>query len=1089
MDFSTHGVSSKRPRDDGRHNRAATLPRGVDWLSSSLASEVEQAEVLGHEQDTTEARAIGVDDDVATLAYGGEYFLREANLAELSSRHPAGLSGRADSQRDTGVASGSGGGGGRQEEKAELYVNAAFAQPRFFLLGKDFPSVDVPRAVVDDGDETGGSGAPASTPSLWAAAHETDADILLPVVSAQCAMAQLASKGSAALADLRRLLAREQQNRDAMDTSRSSLTQLLKKDPFGREVPAAGTDPAALCDTTSSTSFLGLRDPDGPTSDEVEGLRRKLRLEQAALRSKTTPHPPGDTRGKGEGEGAGGNRPGLLPEDLRRQQQRSFKREKLEHILAAQAALDHTADSEAEAERREELRRKQEQLPIFRCRRELLRCIAENTVTIIAGETGSGKTTQLVRYLYEEGYARYGTIIGCTQPRRLATIAVARRVSEEMRCALGTTVGYSIHLDDTTTDQTKIKFMTDGVLLREVVKDPNLDSYGILMIDEAHERSVDTDVLMGILKDAIRSRGDLKLIISSATMDVQKFSRFFGNAPYYEIPGQTYEVEIRYSPKPVMDYVAEAVFRVCQLHLQAPMEARQDILVFMTGRDDVYGTCELIRRRLAEISPEHLKTLMLLPCLSEASGVSSAGEGVANLLLAETPSGLRKCVVSTNVAETSLTIDGVRYVVDCGLMKTNVFRPRLGMNTLQRYPVSQAQANQRKGRAGRTAEGVCFRLYTEEQFAREMLLNSVPEIQRSSLDSVVLLLKGVGVRRIREFEFVDPPPAANIRSSMWRLWVLGMLDVEGEITDEGRLAIEFPIAPALAKLLLESTKHGCSFEVARIVALITADPKNFFELPKGKEAIAQQHFGRFFNNESDHLTLLNAFTQFLENGKSRQWAQDHYLHFPTLQRACDVLEQLLDRLRQLRLPVVSCQQAHGGALDVVRYCLARAFCLQAAQRSGSNWNEYRALLNLGVVCALHPSSAICTSAVMPSFVVYNDLIMVHKEYLVLVTAVEPEWLAEGGLYKVKKTGKTSGGPLTQAYPVIHELPHARSVDGGARGRRESGEGDTKRQPDPLVAVNPKPKLLPTKPSPVGGKSAPNSSKFAASFSGKKRANI
>ncbi|CCW66023.1 unnamed protein product [Phytomonas sp. Hart1] len=971
--------------------------------------------------------------------------------------------------------------GPRPEEKVELYVNALFAQPRFFRLGKDFPAIDDRRAVVED-DETGSA---VLATSLWAVAHEAEGDIILPVVSPQCALAQLALKGSVALAELKRALSREQQNREAMDTSRSNLTQLLRKDTLGREDPSPRVDNDENAPAKDLSASL-LRDSDRLQSgqEEMEALRRKVRLEQEALGFNSI-HLLSDSRGKGKSDlREAPNRVRLSNETSREELQRALKREKVERIVAAQSQLESTADSEMAESRQVAIHRKQEQLPIFRCRRELLRYIGENTVTIVVGETGSGKTTQLVRYLYEEGYARHGKLIGCTQPRRLATIAVARRVSEEMRCALGTTVGYSIHLDDTTTSQTKVKFMTDGVLLREVVRDPDMDSYSVIMIDEAHERSVDTDVLMGILKNAISDRGDLKLIISSATMDVEKFSRFFGNAPFYEIPGQTYEVVIHYSPKVVSDYVAEAVFRVCQLHLQAPMEEGQDILVFMTGRDDVYGTCELIRRRLREVSPGHLETLLLLPCLSEASGLVEAGA-----LLEKTPRGLRKCVVATNVAETSLTIDGVRYVVDCGLMKTKVFRPRLGMNTLQRYPVSRAQANQRKGRAGRTAEGVCFRLFTDEQFAREMLSNSVPEVQRSSLDSVLLLLKGVGVGRIQEFDFLDPPPAANIRSSMWRLWILGMLDDEGEITREGRLAIEFPIAPALAKLLLESTKHGCSFEVSRIVALITADPKNFFELPKGKEVVAQQHFGRFFNNESDHLTLLNAFTQFLENGKSRQWAQDHYLHFPTLLRTWDVLEQLLDRLRQLRLPIVSCQQTHGGGLDVVRYCLAHAFSLQAAQRSGSNWNEYRALLNLGVVCALHPSSAICTSAVMPSFVIYNDLVLVNKEYLVLVTAVEPEWLAEGGLFGMKKSGKTSTGPLEPAFPILDNMHNTRAMDGSTDKKRGGRENFHEHKTPTLSDVAAKLKLPFTTTPHVGSKNAPNSSKFAASFSSKRRGNI
>ncbi|CAD2219879.1 pre-mRNA-splicing factor ATP-dependent RNA helicase PRP16 [Angomonas deanei] len=746
---------------------------------------------------------------------------------------------------------------------------------------------------------------------------------------------------------------REKQSREVMSTAKSDLTRLYEKDTQGREV----------MDSKPQQS----EEPTDTPNLEEEALLRRIRLEKMKQ----------DATAETENNAT------------------IVKKKKF--------SLHDTPHEETDALRSLSLFEQKRSLPIYQVRKELLRCIGENAVTIVVGETGSGKTTQLVQYLHEAGYCEGGKRIGCTQPRRLAAIGVARRVSEEMQVPLGGLVGYAIHLDDTTTEETRIKFMTDGVLLREVVKDADVNGYSVIVLDEAHERSVDTDVLMGVLLLAVRRRKDLKLVVTSATMDVEKFSQFFGNAPFFGIPGRTFEVQVHYSPSPVTDYVAEAVFRVCQIHLQTPIKEMHDILVFMTGRDDVYGTCELIKRRLQEVSPSHVSSLLLIPCLSEASSntIDAAG-GVG--VLDPTPTGYRKCVVATNVAETSLTIDGVRYVIDCGFMKANVYRPKIGMNTLQRYPVSQAQAGQRKGRAGRTTEGVCFRLYTEDQFQREMLPNTVPEIQRSSVDSVLLLLKSIEVKRIIDFEFMDPPPVANIRNSMWHLWMLGLLHSDGSITRDGQLALEFPVSPSLAKLILLSTQHNCAVEVLKLVSMITADTKNLFETPKGREEAAQQSHSRFYVNDSDHLTILNVLSQFLQNQKSPQWARDHFLHLPTLLRAVDVYTQLTERVTKLHLPLESCGVSQ---LEKVRYCLAKAFCLQSAVRCDSNWNKYRPLLNTGLTVSLHPGSALCARAEMPLYVIYGDLLFVSKEYMLLVTAVEPRWLGEagGGLLKGREGGK------------------------------------------------------------------------------------
>ncbi|EDO35622.1 predicted protein [Nematostella vectensis] len=332
-------------------------------------------------------------------------------------------------------------------------------------------------------------------------------------------------------------------------------------------------------------------------------------------------------------------------------------------------------------------------LPIFAVRQELLSIVRDNQVVIIVGETGSGKTTQLTQYMHEDGYTNYG-MIGCTQPRRVAAMSVAKRVSEEMDCSLGEEVGYAIRFEDVTSDKTMIKYMTDGILLRESLRESDLDHYSVIIMDEAHERSLNTDVLFGLLRDVVSRRRDLKLIVTSATMDAQKFADFFGNVPTYKIPGRTFPVEIFFTRTVMEDYVDSAVKQALQIHLTP---SKGDILVFMPGQEDIEVTCELISERLAEV--EEAPPLAVLPIYSQLPSDLQAK------IFQKAPDGVRKCVVATNIAETSLTVDGIMFVIDAGYCKLKVYNPKIGMDALQVYPISQANANQRSGRAGRTGPG------------------------------------------------------------------------------------------------------------------------------------------------------------------------------------------------------------------------------------------------------------------------------------------------------------------------------------------------------------------------------------------------
>ncbi|UYV65977.1 DHX38 [Cordylochernes scorpioides] len=626
-------------------------------------------------------------------------------------------------------------------------------------------------------------------------------------------------------------------------------------------------------------------------------------------------------------------------------------------------------------------------LPVFAARQELLNIVHDNPVVIIVGETGSGKTTQLTQYLHEDGYSKHG-MIGCTQPRRVAAMSVAKRVSDEMGCKLGEEVGYAIRFEDCTSERTIIKYMTDGILLRESLSDSDLDNYSAIIMDEAHERSLNTDVLFGLLREVVARRQDLKLIVTSATMDSSKFAMFFGNAPVYNIPGRTFPVELFFSKNPVEDYVDAAVKQALQIHLQ-PHPG--DMLIFMPGQEDIEVTCELIAERLGEI--DNAPALAVLPIYSQLPSDLQAK------IFQRAPDGVRKCIVATNIAETSLTVDGIIYVIDSGFCKLKVFNPRIGMDALQVYPVSQANANQRSGRAGRTGPGRCYRLYTESQYKQDMLTCTVPEIQRTNLANVVLLLKSLGVQDLLQFHFMDPPPEDNMLNSMYQLWILGALDNVGGLTPLGRNMEEFPLEPAMSKMLLSSVIMGCSAEVLIIVSMLSV-PAIFYR-PKGREEESDAAREKFQVPESDHLTLLNVYLQWKTHKFSATWCNEHFIHVKAMRKVREVRQQMKDIMVQQKLDVKSC----GTDWDMVRKCVCSAYFHQAARLKGLG--EY-VNCRTGMPCHLHPTSALFGMGLTPDYVVYHELVMTAKEYMQCVTSVDGHWLAELGpmFYSVKESTKS-----------------------------------------------------------------------------------
>ncbi|KAL2756917.1 hypothetical protein ACRALDRAFT_2121403 [Sodiomyces alcalophilus JCM 7366] len=647
-----------------------------------------------------------------------------------------------------------------------------------------------------------------------------------------------------------------------------------------------------------------------------------------------------------------------------------------DHMNKSEGATDFT--------RTKTLREQRQYLPAFAVREDLMRVIRENQVVVVIGETGSGKTTQLAQFLYEDGYGKTG-MIGCTQPRRVAAMSVAKRVSEEMEVKLGSTVGYSIRFEDCTSKDTVIKYMTDGVLLRESLNEQDLDKYSCVIMDEAHERALNTDILMGLFKKILQRRRDLKLIVTSATLNAKRFSDFFGGAPDFVIPGRTFPVDTLFHRSPVEDYVDQAVQQVLSIHVSMD---QGDILVFMTGQEDIEVTCELIQRRLEALNDP--PKLSVLPIYSQMPADLQAK------IFDRAAPGVRKCIVATNIAETSLTVEGIKYVVDAGYAKMKVYNPKMGMDTLQITPISQANASQRSGRAGRTGPGKAFRLYTEKAFKEELYLQTIPEIQRTNLSNTVLMLKSLGVKDLLDFDFMDPPPQDTITTSMFDLWALGALDNLGELTSLGRKMSAFPMDPSLAKLLITAEEYGCSEEMITIVSMLSVP--NVFYRPKERQEEADTQREKFWVHESDHLTYLQVYSAWKAQGYSDGWCIRHFLHPKSLRRAKEIRDQLLDIMKMQKMDMVSC----GMDWDIIRKCICAGYYHQAARYKGSG--EYINLrTNLPV--QLHPTSALYAGH-PPDYVVYHELMLTSKVYVSTVTAVDPHWLADlgGVFYSIREKG-------------------------------------------------------------------------------------
>ncbi|VBB83737.1 Putative Pre-mRNA-splicing factor ATP-dependent RNA helicase PRP43 [Podospora comata] len=628
-------------------------------------------------------------------------------------------------------------------------------------------------------------------------------------------------------------------------------------------------------------------------------------------------------------------------------------------------------------------------LPVSKQREEFLELYHKTQILVFVGETGSGKTTQIPQYvLYDEMPHQTGKLIACTQPRRVAAMSVAQRVANELDVELGQEVGYSIRFENRTGPKTLLKYMTDGQLLREAMHDPNMNRYSCIILDEAHERTLATDILMALLKEIAHRRSDLKIIVMSATLDAQKFQSYFSlrkedpPAPLLAVPGRTHPVEIFYTPEPERDYVEAAVRTVLQIHA---VEPEGDILLFLTGEEEIEDACRRISLEVDDMVRESdagpLAIYPLYGTLPPHQQQKIFDKAPEPFRKGGRPG--RKCIVATNIAETSLTIDGIVYVVDPGFSKQKIYNPRSRVESLLVSPISKASAQQRAGRAGRTRPGKCFRLYTEKAFKKELIEQTYPEILRSNLSNTILELKKLGVEDLVHFDFMDPPAPETMMRALEELNYLACLDDDGGLTKLGSLASEFPLDPALAVMLISSPEFYCSNEILSITSLLSV-PQIWIR-PNNNRKRADEMKAQFAHPDGDHLTLLNAYHAYKgaeQNGEDvKKWCHEHFLSFRHLSSADNVRAQLKRIMETHEIELVSTPFNNKDYYTNIRRALLAGFFMQVAMRESSNSKIYKTVKDDQMVM-IHPSTVVSSPY---DWVVYNEFVLTTKQYIRTVT--------------------------------------------------------------------------------------------------------
>ncbi|EAS31664.3 ATP dependent RNA helicase [Coccidioides immitis RS] len=648
-------------------------------------------------------------------------------------------------------------------------------------------------------------------------------------------------------------------------------------------------------------------------------------------------------------------------------------------------------------------------LPIAQHRNSLLYVVENYPVTIVVGQTGSGKTTQLPQFLDKAGWCADGKQIAVTQPRRVAATTVAARVAEEMRCSVGQEVGYSIRFEDVTSSATRIKFLTDGLLLREALVDPLLSRYSVIMVDEAHERSLSTDILLGILKKIMKKRPELRIIVSSATLQAEEFLRFFAEDQFnaengsemggkvgriLSLEGRMYPVDCLFLESPAEDYVERAIKTVFDIHVG---ETNGDILLFLTGREEIDLAIQKISERAATLPP---KSQELLP-LPLYAGLTTEQQ---LYVFDPAPENTRKVIVATNIAEASVTIDGIVFVIDCGYAKLRAYDPNTGIDTLTAVPISKASASQRAGRAGRTRPGKCFHLYTEESYAC-LPDASVPEIQRSNLAPVILQLKALGIDNIVRFDFFSTPPAELVVRALELLYSLGAVDEYAKLTKPlGIHMAELSVDPMMAKVLLNASTFGCLSEILSIAAMTSVQGSVWFQ-QEGEKKGMESARRKFAVEEGDHLTYLNVYHAFVTKGKKdSKWCRENSLNYKSMQKAVSIRAQLkryLDRFGiQIDETLSSRKSQMATTAEQIQRCLTTGYFGHAARMQPDGTFK---TISGGVTLHAHPSSLLFNRKA--DWVIFHEVLQTSSKIFIRdITKIQKSWLLEyaSDYYQVKE---------------------------------------------------------------------------------------
>ncbi|KAJ4338010.1 Salivary acidic proline-rich phosphoprotein 1/2 [Ascochyta clinopodiicola] len=675
--------------------------------------------------------------------------------------------------------------------------------------------------------------------------------------------------------------------------------------------------------------------------------------------------------------------------------------------------------------KRDELLPKRKALPIWSQADSIKAALKKNNVLVLTGETGSGKSTQVPQFLLDEKWCT--KCIAITQPRRVAAISLARRVAEEMGSYMGSQspmakVGYSVRFDNATGPNTKIKFLTEGMLLQEMLRDPIMSQYSAVVVDEVHERSVNVDLILGFLKNLVsdieqsgkKRQQPLKVVIMSATADVEALVGFFDDSGASEkvssasdgdvtmenaseqaitsrvskcfVEGRQFPVKTVHLPSPTQDWVEAALKLIFQIHYKEPLPG--DILVFLTGQDTIEGLEKLVND-YAEGMDAEVPKLLVLPLFA------ALPQHAQQRIFEPTPVRTRKVILATNIAETSVTVPGVRYVIDCGKSKTKQFRSRLGLESLLVKPISKSAAIQRKGRAGREAPGQCYRLYTEQGY-KEMEERTIPEILRCDLSQAILTMKARGVDDVLSFPFLDRPPREALEKALLHLLHLQALGETGTISETGLKIAKFPLTPTLGRVLVEAAKpeRDCLLDVIDIISALSVENVFLNLVTEERKEEAEEARRELYRREGDHMTLLVTVQRYAEEQSDRKaWCVKHFVSHRAMQNVMNVRKQLRQQCQQLKLLSAGDDQDMSNPSEertkAILACMLRGFVSNTARLMPDG--SYKTL-NGNQLVAIHPGSVLFGRKV--EAIVFNEFVFTGKAWARGVSAVQLDWVAE-----------------------------------------------------------------------------------------------